>query len=114
MSRRACRCGVTDTLSTTRIGRSGDETAALSWWARGAWSDRLREAGVCRGVGEAHLRHPCGDDGAEHTAAAAGDAEQIQDGLDLGRPAQGSGIAQSVRLLQVSLLREMARPHLRL
>ena len=74
----------------------------------------VREAGVRRALGEAHLRHPRGDDGAELATAAAADAEQIQHGLDLGGSAQGRGIPQPARLLQVPLLREMARRHFRL
>ena len=37
------------------------------------------------------LRHPHRDDGAEPAAQASGDAERVQDGVDLGGPAQGRG-----------------------
>ena len=51
----------------------------------------LREARLRRALGEAHLRHPRRDDGAELATAAAGDARAVQHGVDLGRPAQGRG-----------------------
>src|SRR4051794_20205997 len=69
--------------------RTSHEAATLSRRPRRPWTGDLRETRLRRTLGEAYLRHPRRDDGAELAIAVAGDALEIQHRVDLGRPAKG-------------------------